>query len=46
MRLSRAGVPLELQVYPGAIHGFDGFPGANADRFSRDLHAAIARLLA
>ncbi|KFE71927.1 alpha/beta hydrolase [Hyalangium minutum] len=45
MRLSRAGVPVELHVYQGGIHGFDFFPGSTTDRFSAELRAAIARLL-
>ncbi len=43
--LSRAGVPVELHVYPGGIHGFDFFPGPTTDRFTNDLRAAIARFL-
>jgi len=39
-RLSRAGVPMELHVYPGAFHGFDLVPNAQvtiaAQRASKD----------
>lgn len=39
-RLSRAGVPVELHVYPGAFHGFGMMSGARvaiaAERDSRD----------
>ena len=45
LKLSRAGVPVELHLYPGGVHGFDAFPGALSDGFQTDLHAAIARLL-
>ncbi|NBD08378.1 alpha/beta hydrolase [Corallococcus silvisoli] len=45
MRLSRAGVPVEMHVYPGGIHGFDLFPTASAARFVADLRSALARLL-
>jgi triacylglycerol lipase len=45
MRLSRAGVPVELHVYQGGVHGFDLFPGNTTDRFSSDLHTALARFL-
>ncbi|MDI1451109.1 alpha/beta hydrolase [Polyangium sp. 6x1] len=45
MRLSRAGVPVELHVYQGGIHGFDFFPGNTTDRYAAELRAAIARLL-
>jgi acetyl esterase/lipase len=31
-RLMRAGVPTELHVYPGAVHGFDGLPGVDVSR--------------
>jgi acetyl esterase/lipase len=35
-RLNHAGVPCELQVYPGAPHGFDGLlPGAAVSRRAR-----------
>ena len=43
--LSRAGVPVELHLYPGGVHGFDAFPGALADKFHAALHTAIQRLL-
>ncbi|MFD2237180.1 alpha/beta hydrolase [Aureimonas populi] len=45
-RLSRVGVPIEAHVYPGAIHGFDMFAGANADSFRVAFGAALARALA
>jgi acetyl esterase/lipase len=45
MRLSRAGVPVELHVYQGGVHGFDLFPGNTTDRFSSDLRTALARFL-
>lgn len=45
MRLSRAGVPVEMHVYQGGIHGFDLFPGSTTERFSAELRAGIARLL-
>src|SRR5262245_50661379 len=45
LRLSRAGVPVEMHVYPGGVHGFDLFPGRTTDRFSSDLRAALARFL-
>lgn len=36
MRLTRAGVPTELHVYPGAPHGFDGLmPGTAIARRAR-----------
>jgi acetyl esterase/lipase len=47
MRLTRAGVPTELHVYPGAPHGFDGFmPGTQvARRARRDMQDWLARAL-
>jgi triacylglycerol lipase len=45
VRLSRAGVPVELHVYQGGIHGFDFFPGTTTQRYSAELRAALARLL-
>jgi acetyl esterase/lipase len=42
-RLTRAGVPLELLVYPGAFHGFHmAGPSALSERSDRDLLAALA----
>ena len=47
MRLTRAGVPTELKVYPGAPHGFDGMmPSAGvARRARRDMEEWLARQL-
>lgn len=44
-RLTRAGVPVDLHVYSGGIHGFDMLPGAISDRFRADLDEAIGRLV-
>lgn len=40
-RLGRAGVPIELHVYPGVYHGFDLVSGTATDRFNADLANAI-----
>jgi triacylglycerol lipase len=46
-RLTRAGVPLELHVYPGAYHGFQFVPDADVTKVAaRDSRAALARALA
>jgi len=45
-RLIRAGVPTELHVYPGAVHGFDLFEGThNQLEFERTYHEALRRAL-
>ncbi|WP_298287294.1 alpha/beta hydrolase [Novosphingobium sp.] len=45
-RLTRAGVPTELHVYPGAFHGFDTAPSARTARQARTTaFAAIYRAL-
>jgi acetyl esterase/lipase len=45
-RLMRAGVAVELHVYPGAFHGFDfAVTSAVAQTARRDRHAALAKAL-
>jgi triacylglycerol lipase len=45
-RLTRAGVPVELHVYPGAFHAFNLMPGARtAEAARRDSREALRRAL-
>jgi len=47
LRLARAGVPVELHVYPGAFHGSELFAPAAAlsQRMLADRHQALKRAL-
>lgn len=46
-RLTRAGVPTELHVYPGGFHGFDVFPLSAVSTAAQAARiAALARALA
>ncbi|OHV32521.1 alpha/beta hydrolase [Parafrankia colletiae] len=47
-RLSRAGVPTELHVYPGVVHGGFGAPPRTprTAQFLRDVYAALAAAFA
>jgi len=43
-RMMRAGVPVEMHIYPGAPHGFMLVPDADVSRqFGRDSMTALAR---
>ncbi|MFT7648818.1 MAG: acetyl esterase/lipase [Candidatus Poriferisodalaceae bacterium] len=46
-RLNHAGVPVELHVYPGAPHGFDGFAGGTtvARQAKSDINNWLAKQL-
>lgn len=46
LRLVKAGVPVELHSYPGAIHAFNAIAEATtAKAFTRDLLGAMKRML-
>lgn len=46
LELSRASVPVDFAIYPGATHGFDLVPGTTlTTRFNTDLKRAFDRLL-
>ena len=45
-RLSRAGVPVEFHLYPGACHGFYRVPGARVTKQAEhDTREALRRFL-
>lgn len=44
-RLGRSGVPIELDVYPGAFHGSDLVPGAATDRLAVDLANTVEAMM-
>lgn len=47
LRLTRAGVPMELHIYPGAYHGFQANPQARVTLTAkRDSSDAMARFMA
>ena len=46
LRLASAGVPIESQIYPGGIHGFDFIPDTPlSTRFDEDLLGALRRMI-
>jgi triacylglycerol lipase len=45
LRLSRAGVPIDLRIYPGGVHGFEVIPGELSDQYWTAFYAAARRWL-
>ena len=45
LRLSRAGVPIDFRIYPGAVHGFEIITGELADQYREAFDAAAHRWL-
>jgi acetyl esterase len=45
LRLSHAGVQVELHIYPGGVHGFDLTGAAIASQYKLDLNRALGRML-
>ncbi|WP_426199563.1 alpha/beta hydrolase [Pseudomonas sp. DC3200b2] len=45
VKLSRAGIPVELHVYPGVPHMFDQYPGTLSDQCHNDVSRALQRML-
>jgi len=46
LRLSRAGVAVELHVYPGAPHMFDQYPGGVTEQSALDIVRSLRRTIA
>lgn len=44
MKLSKAGVPVELHVYPGVPHLFDFHPGQVTEQCKLDVRRALAKM--
>ncbi|MBB3693563.1 alpha/beta hydrolase [Sphingomonas sp. BK580] len=45
LRLARAGVSVELHIYPAAIHGFDLTEAVATPQYRQDLDRALRRML-
>lgn len=43
LRLSRAGLPIDLCIYPGGVHGFEVIPGELSDQYWAAFYAAAIR---
>lgn len=45
LRLSRAGIAIDLHVYPGGVHGFEALAGVNTDAYWYAFDSAAKRWL-
>ena len=44
-RIAKAGIPLNLEIVSGGIHGFDVMPGVTSERYNANLNATLKQII-